>query len=183
MDQISVTPTEIDVTVKKKFYDMVNASNLGLSSDVVKKYGTVGMMIGVTAYRHTPIDIQVLVAFYTFCVAMMDDDIMSPDDIREFPFRLCDGCPQGHPILTRFAIQLTSMYDYFVPFGATTIFASTLEFINGEMLVRDDGGPDEAVIEYADYIRSKTGLGQGYAAFMWPRSMFPSSKTYVQAFP
>ena len=143
--------------------------------------------MAVTAYRHTPVDVQLDIALYTFLGIMVDEpDIMTCSTIREFPSRLFDGRIQLHPILTRFAENLARMRQHFSAYGANIITTNTVDFVNAEMLIRDEGGPEvhgQLASGYADYIRLKTGLGETYAAFIWPRSMFPHTKTYVKTFP
>ena len=175
--------TGLNPLLKEKFYGMVNSSDPTVADAHIKKYGTTGMTIAATAYRHTSIDMQAVIAFYTFCVSLMDDDVLSTKIIRQFAPRLFDHKPQPHPLLARFAVHLADMYEHFSPFSATVIGTFTLDFLNGEMLTRDEGGPEGPTSRFADYIRLKTGLGEVFAAFMFPRSMFPDSKTYVQAFP
>lgn len=141
--------------------------------------------MAVTAYRHTPFDVQVAIAMYTFLGILIDEDIMSIETIRDFPPRLFDGRPQLHPCLTRFAETLASMRSHFPPYSANIITTNTVDFVSAEMLTRDgtQGGPDGKASGYADYIRLKTGLGETYAAFIWPREQFPHTRTYVQTFP
>ncbi|TCD67995.1 terpene cyclase [Steccherinum ochraceum] len=176
----------IDPTMEKQFYDEAYNWNLGLTDKQLRKYGTLGLNMAITAYRHTPPEVQLAIAQYTFLGILIDEDIMSTSVIREFPPRLFDGRPQLHPILTQFGETLAKMREQFAPYASTVITTNSAEFVAAEMLVRDEGGPSADRLlgsKYADYIRLKSGLGDTYAANVWPRAMFPKTKTYVQTFP
>ncbi|TCD67994.1 terpene cyclase [Steccherinum ochraceum] len=176
----------MDTTVSSKALEIAKSWNLGLSDAVLEKYLWVGLVIGTTGYRHTPIDVQVLVSVYTLCATMCDDHIMTNEMIREFGSRFFSGQPQLHPILTALVECLSTSRQHCSPYMSNTIAVSTVDFLNAEMFMRDEGGSDLQVPEaasYIDYLRWKTGVGEAYAAFIWPKSLFPETKTYIQAMP
>ena len=160
--------------------------NLSIPQDLHDKYATLGLNMAASAYRHTPVEVQVSIALYSFLGIMIDDAIIPSDFIREFPSRYFENRPQLHPILTHFAEMIARVRTHFLPFGANIIITNSLDFVNSEMFVRSEGGPDmHAQVDpsYADYIRLKTGIGEAYAVYVWPRTMFPDTKTYVQTLP
>lgn len=177
----------VDDALKKPFFSAVSDWSLSMTEEQLQRYATVGLTIAATAYRHTPHDVQLAIALYTFFVPIIDDEgILSYDVIRQFPARLFDGSPQLHPVLVHLVDNLASMRQLFPVYSATVITADTIAFVNAEMQVRDDGEVDirrDVSTEYVDYIRLKTGLGEAYAAFIWPRSMFPEIKRYIQTLP
>lgn len=176
---------DVPAVIKENFYGTVMSYNLGVSEKHIERYGTLGLTMATTAYRHTPFNVQIAIALYTCLSIMIDDDVLPVELIREFPPRFFDGRPQLHPVLSRFVEVLADMRNHFSPYGASVISTNSVDFVTAEMLVRDEtqGGPDVKDIGYADYIRLKNGVGEAFAAFIWPRQLFPHTKTYVQAFP
>ncbi|KAH8100284.1 isoprenoid synthase domain-containing protein [Cristinia sonorae] len=175
-----------DPLVKNSFADVIRTWDLGLPGHVLSKYERVALFMATTSYHYTSVDFQVYIALYTLLVLLVDDDIMPTHIIREFPARLLDGRPQLHPILTHLTEQLTNVRQYFPLFCANLVTINTLDFVNAEMFVRDEGGPmvqGRTGVGYIDYIRVKNGLGETYAAFIWPQSQFPETRRYVQTFP
>jgi len=176
----------MDPVVKGKALDIAKSWNLGLPDGVLDKYLTVGLVIAITAYGHTPFDTQVAIALYTLCCTIADDTIMSNEILREFVPRFFDGQPQLHPILTHLVEELTILRKQYSSYSGNALVISTLEFINAEMFLRDEGGSElraREATDYVDYIRWKTGVGEAYGAFIWPRALFPETKTYIQAMP
>lgn len=159
---------------------------LGISEKQLQKYGTIGLNMAAMAYGHVPFAVQISIALYTSLgIILDDDDILTTRVIREFPPRLFDGRPQLHAVLTHWVQTIVGMREQFPPYSASVITTNAVDFVSAEMLVRDEtqGGPDGKAEGYADYMRLKNGLGEAYAAFIWPLEMFPQAKTYVQTFP
>ncbi|THH32539.1 hypothetical protein EUX98_g1653 [Antrodiella citrinella] len=178
--------TGMDPHVKGESLEIAKGWNLGVSDAVLEKYLTVGLVIAITAYRHTPFDVQVAIALYSLCTTMVDDNIMEHEMLRECPMRLFDGRPQLHPILTRLVEALVTMRQHYSTYSSNVITINTMEFINTEMFLRDEGGAEvrgPQATEYVDYVRWNAGIGEAYAAMIWPRAMFPETKTYIQAMP
>ena len=176
----------IDPVVRQRFYDVVNTWDLAITEQQHNKYAALGLNMAASSYRHTPTEVQISIALYSFLGIMIDDAVMSKESIREFPARYFDGRPQLHPILTHFVDIIADTRRHFLPFGANIISTNSLDFINAEMFVRDEGGPDlngPLDTAYADYIRLKTGIGEAYSIYVWPRSMFSQTKVYAQAIP
>lgn len=169
------------------FYALARSYKLGLSEDQLNGYGTVGLVMAATAFRHTPFEVQVAIASYSFQSCIIDDEeVLSPEVLSEFPPRFFHGDKQLHPVLTLWADTLANMpQEHFPPYPANVITTNSVDFVSAEMLVRNEaqGGPDVKAIGYADYIRMRNGLGDTFAAFIWPRKLFPQAKTFVQAFP
>lgn len=179
------SPTSVPSSLRDSFYDLAKSYDLDFTSDSLKHYNTVGLTFAVTGFRHTPPDVQVVIALFTALCVIIDDDFISPSLIREFPERLFNGHTQLHPALTCYAKVIAGMRKHYSPYSASVIATNSVEFVSSEMLARDEaqGVPDEAPVGYADYIRLKNGVGEAYTALIWPREMFPHTKVYVQVFP
>ena len=170
----------------RKALETVKSWNTGIPDEILEKYIVVGFVIATTGYAHTPLDVQFVIGMYTMCVTMADDSIMTNDMLREFAPRFFEGLPQLHPILTHTVEYLLVARHHYSSYMANAITVSTIDFFSAEMFMRDEGGSDLKVAEaseYVDYLRWKTGVGEGYAAFIWPKVMFPETKTYIQAMP
>lgn len=178
--------TPLEDKVIELFFDTVGSWDLGLSPKQNLKHAAVGLLIGTMAYRHTPIDVQIAVSIFTYLGTMCDDDILSNDILREFAPRFFDGMPQLHPILDYLIDHLANMRSLFPRYTANSITVNTVEFINAEMFVRDEGGVrigKEEATQYLDFMRWKNGVGEAFVYFIWPKSMFPQPQTYIQAVP
>ncbi|KAI0792635.1 isoprenoid synthase domain-containing protein [Abortiporus biennis] len=82
--------------------------------------------------------------------------------------------------------SLTSgMQPFFSIYSANAIASSFLEYCNSEMFLRSH--KDMSLIAdssiYIEYIRTKEGFAEAYAAFIWPECICPDPKEYVQAIP
>lgn len=168
--------------------EIIRTWNTGLSDKHIEKYLTVGLVIAITGYGHTPLDVQLVIGLYTFCATITDDTVMPNEVIRECAPRLLTGQPQLHPILTHLVEYTLIFRKYYSSFNANAIAVSTIDFLNAEMFNRDEGGSElrlavREAAQYVDYMRWKTGVGEAYAAMIWPQTMFPETKNYIQAMP
>ncbi|TCD67997.1 terpene cyclase [Steccherinum ochraceum] len=177
----------VDAALEQSFFSAISGWSLDMTEEQLQRYATVGLVMATTAYRHTPPDVQLAIALYTFFLPIIDDDdILSYEMIRQFPSRLLEGSPQLHPVLVHLVDNLASMRHLFPIYSATTITADTIVFMNAEVQIRDGGEVDirrDVSVGYVDYIRMKTGLGEAYAAFIWPQLLFPETKRYIQTLP
>jgi len=174
----------MDPVLEGQVRSIAKSWELGLADHILDRYLNIGIVIAMTAYRHTPCDTQVAIALYTFGCVISDDPVMSNEVLREFVPRFFDGRTQLHPILSRLAAVLAILRRQYSTFSGNAIVISTMEFFNAEMFLRDEGGcqlSEREAPEYVDYMRGKTGIGEAYAAFIWPRALFPETKTYIQA--
>lgn len=58
------------------------------------------VQLGCMFYGHTDIDIQCLIALYSYLLMLADDLDVAIQALEEFATRLCAGMPQFHPVLT-----------------------------------------------------------------------------------
>ncbi|TCD67982.1 terpene cyclase [Steccherinum ochraceum] len=177
----------LDSLATQMFVEATESWNLGVPRKIRMKVATVGLLIGTVAYRHTPIETQVAVAIYTYLGVMCDDDIMPTHVLREFAPRFFDGQQQLHPILDHFVSHLSILRRMFPPWSATTITLNTMEFVNAEMFVREEGGAEvrttPEAVEYIDFMRWKNGVGEAFVVMIWPQVLFPETRTYIKAVP
>ncbi|TCD67983.1 terpene cyclase [Steccherinum ochraceum] len=148
----------IDPAVERKAREIARSWELAVPQNVLEKYLTLGLIMATTAYQA----------------------------LREFSSRFCDGTPQLHPILSHLVSELSVIRDHYSSYGANAITVSLLDFFNAEMFARDEGGTQvhgAQAAEYVDYFRWKTGLGEAFAAMIWPRALFPETRRYIQAMP
>lgn len=181
-DVRKVNSATVDIVMQR-----ARSWDFGLPSHVTHKYLTLGLKIACTAYCHvasTP-DIQADIATYSALCVMFDDAVMGIPSMRGFTERFCAGKPQLHPCLDRLAEIIRDVGKHFPPFGANAIVISTLDFINAELLLKDAAEMNlvPGSSNYIKYMRTKDGIDEAYAAFMYPSATFPNSLAYIQAFP
>lgn len=172
--------------VEKKTREVIASWNLGLPDRVREKYTITGLDIAATAYRHvTSPDVQVCIALNTFCTAIFDDGRVGKEAMLAFAPRFHQGIAQLHPVLDLFVQNLRDMNDMFTRYGANAMISSCMEFANAEMFLREakDLRLTPESFQYIEFIRLKEGFGEAYAIFIWPRSMCPDTKAYIQAIP
>ncbi|KAI0792639.1 isoprenoid synthase domain-containing protein [Abortiporus biennis] len=77
------------------------------------------------------------------------------------------------------------MRKHFSTYSANAIATSFLDYANAELLLREskDMQLKPSSSTYIEYIRLREGFSEAWAAFIWPESMCPDPKEYVQAFP
>lgn len=182
----SSSQDELDPIVAHRFLSIIDSWDLSLPRRMHMKYALLGLDMTSRAYYYAPVDVQVSIAIYMYLCVMVDDDVMSVDTLREFSPRFFAGLPQLHPILSRLVIHFTDMREHFTSFSANMIVTNTLEFFNAELFVRDEGGAEvygPEASDYIDFMRWKNGVGEAFVMMIWPRAMFPETKTYIQAVP
>ena len=173
--------------VEAKVRETFKSWELNITDETAEEYIIVGLEMCYAAYQHTPHAVQIAMALFSICVAMLDDvvgtDIQS---MREFVPSICRGKPQLHPLLTHF-VECADMITQYLPnYTANMIHCGLMAYVNEELNVKDNGSqlvlkPDTS--SYIEYSRYKSGVPEPYAASMWPRSICPDVNEYIQAFP
>lgn len=147
-----------------------------------------GYHIAVNTYNHirSP-EMQAEIALYTGLMFVVDDGLVDPRAVEEFVPRLCAGSRQLHPVLDHFVETCHTLQRSYPTFGANSIYASTIDFVNAEHFQGRDEAQDLRLsgdsAPYVRYMRDKDGVGAAYAAFVWPKDRFPNSADYIQVFP
>lgn len=143
------------------------------------------VQLGCMFYGHTDIDIQCLIALYSYLLMLADDLDVAIQALEEFATRLCAGMPQLHPVLTALNEILARMPDYYLPYASQSILISTFQFINAcafERTTADMVLHQDAVL-FPEYKRARSGIGEAYAFFVWDKFRFPDITAYVQVVP
>lgn len=156
-----------------------------LPQHLYDKHLRTALAIATTAYTHTHIDVQVHITSYTLMTTSIDDFDLPGEATEQFVLRFVSGQPQLSPSLEALADNLRRMYDFYLPHAASTIIASTLEFISATLLEKDteDMSMVEGAEQFAIYTRSKSGVAAAYGLFIWDKLTFPNIYTYIQALP
>lgn len=172
--------------VEAQVRETVRKWNLDQTEEYYEKHLIVGLDIAYAAYQHTPYEVQIAVALFTFCATVLDDAAIDMRATHEFIARFCAGEPQLHPILTRFIETAGALREFVPEYTANTIYPSMLSFVNEDLYGRK--GAQQLVLcadsgDYIDYSRFKGGMPEPYAVCIWPRSICPDAEEYVQALP
>ena len=176
-------PTNVEARTREE----IKSWHLDVPEEEYEKRLVVGLDIGYAAYQHTSYDVQVAMALFTFCATMFDDAI-GPDmkAMQEFIPRICTGQPQLHVILTQFIRSASLVRGYLPDYTANMVHTCMMAYANEEVCGWKDANTLDLRPEagnYIDYSRYKNGISEPYAACIWPSTMFPDVKEYIQAFP
>ena len=142
--------------------------------------------IATTAYAHTHRDVQVHVTIFTTLTICVDDLDVEARCMEEFGPRMLRGERQAHPLLDRLVENLLAGSEYFSPYVATAITASTVQFVAATAL---DSQIDNMPIEeggsmpYVHYKRERNGLAEAYSGFIWEKRCFPDVSEFIQTIP
>ncbi|TGO49986.1 hypothetical protein BOTNAR_0410g00120 [Botryotinia narcissicola] len=129
--------------------------------------------------------LQKLITIYT----VIDDCIQDLlPNLRAFRRNLLAGVSSGH-FLNGLTKVLAQIVAYYGPFASDFIYVSTFELIAmvvfeweiGEKLHCNPHAPN-----FPAYLRSKAGIGEAYAKFLFPEKYFPEAtflQRYIQATP
>ena len=176
-------PPEVEARTRED----VKSWELDVPEEEYENRLVVGLHLGYAGFQHTPHDLQVAMSLFTFC-ATMSDDAIGPDmkAMQEFIPRIIAGKPQLHVVLTQF-IRSSSMLREFLPdYTANMVHTCMMGFVNEEVCGWKDANNLDLRPEsetYINYSRYKNGIAEPYAACIWPITMFPDVKVYIQALP
>ena len=185
---ISIRAVKLDpeLLVEKRARKQTAKWNVGDVS--LKKYDPVlvtSCHIATLAYSHTPIDVQLQIALFTFLAICIDDFAVPNVALEEFMERLYSGSSQLHPLLDRYVECLRSMKDYFPPYAVKLIIKASVDFINN-MAVEEEletMALRPSALNYVTVKRFYNGIGDAYACFVFDKFAFPHVTTYLQAIP
>ncbi|KAI1391742.1 terpenoid synthase [Hypoxylon trugodes] len=148
----------------------------------------VGGLYAIACLPNHPLDVQIYVGIYTW-VAIVIDDTASHQlaDYERFHERFAAGEHQPTCVLENWAELLRSTFKYWEPIIANFIIASSLDFLNACILESRSEFlsliPTKGSRNFPWYIRSKTGVGDAYAYFTFPKGLFPDFSSYVEVVP
>ena len=152
--------TELEVRVK----DTIQSWGL---TDVVRPHEITGILIATTAYRHlTDFEARVKVALFTAILFPIDDpDRLSSLSCDTFHNQLCSGTSMVEAGLSMRVQQvLHGMWDHFPRFAAGLILASTLQYINVNLLDYEAKEPFQGtgLLEFVELRRVLSGISEPY---------------------
>ena len=105
--------------------------------------------------------------------------------LEEFSTRLCTSDTQLHLVLQLLAENLARMPDYYLPYACQCIVVSTIQFVSVTAFDRKTHSMalhKEATL-FPEYRRTRSGIGEAFAFFIWDRKRFPDITAFVQAVP
>lgn len=126
-------------------------------------------------------------SYMTYRLAIYVDDVTSKNVAIVAPFeqRFLRGLPQLDPVLTAFAEVIISLCDHYDTLVANVILTAILDFVNSSCmeptierlpLIQDAG-------RFPWYLRDQTGIGKGFALFMFTKSSKIVITDFIQAIP
>ncbi len=108
-------------------------------------------------------------------------------DIECFHQRFATGEPQPTPLLESYAQSLRSTFNYWDPTTASIIVSSSINFLNACALeVRPEiehMTPTRGGQKWPLYFREKSGVGDTYALFAFPKALYPDLSCFIEAIP
>lgn len=155
----------------------------------LRRHIVTGISLSETAYAHiSSVENRVAIAIYTaFATALDDPEIFESVAAQDFCRSMVkDTIRSESGFLGLFAKAVADVQGFYSPFSASSIVASTLQFVQGEMIsncpdnnnfVRSD------TKEFLDYVRNLNGDGDAYAAFVWSKADFSGHASFVKTFP
>ncbi|KAL5522399.1 hypothetical protein ACEPAG_8415 [Sanghuangporus baumii] len=134
-----------------------------------------GATIAATSYSHLRDEsFKIYIALFTGFVAYLDDLFLSHiDAIREFVSRFVARQPQQIKVLDDFAALLLETPRFHNAVACNIILTSTLDYVSSLLIQYDVLGvpmPTSAT-EYPVFFRRLSGIGNAFAAFIFPASM------------
>lgn len=137
------------------------------------------------AYSHTPLDVQVHIACYTFLATCIDDFAIPHAAIDGFMTRFYSNSPQLHPLLDRLVENILGMKDYFPAFATKLIIKSTIDFVNMMAFEQEVEATklQPTALSYVVMKRFYNGAGDAYFCFIFDKFNFPDVSSYIQALP
>lgn len=165
-----------------------NATQLDLGDVSLEKYDPAlvnAVWIAGCAYSHTPLEVQVHIALYTFLATCIDDFAIPHAALDAFMERFYSGSLQLHPLLDRLVENLLDMKNYFPTFPTKLIIKSTIDFINMMAFEQemDVTTLRPAAVSYVTMKRFYNGAGDAYFCFIFDKFNFPDASGYIQALP
>ncbi|KAL5495979.1 hypothetical protein ACEPAH_3211 [Sanghuangporus vaninii] len=158
---------------------------LGGDDAILRRSIGVGAAIGATGYAHLRDEsVRIYIALYTGFMTYLDDVFVSYiDAIREFVPRFVARQPQQRKELDDFAALLLEMPRFHNAVACNIILTSTLDYVSSLLIQYDVLGVPvpKSATEYPVFFRRLSGIGNGYAAFIFPASLPVHS--WIFAFP
>ena len=153
--------------------------------DKIKPHILTGLIMANTSYAHvSDVEARVATALYTTLFVVLDDtELFESEGAQEFWCRACDGSLlQDDGVLAEYARVILSMGRFYSNYSSGAILASTIRFLNGEMISNPEGKAfvDPTSLEFLDFSRDMSGCSEAFAAFIWSKGDLPDEYSYIQ---
>jgi hypothetical protein len=180
-----------DPTLKTRVEDVMKLRGISLETiQRIQPYIDASVELAITSYSYTSPQIQEAVALFTAYAISIDDlGHEFPVEMRNFTSLLLLGQPQKNKFLQEACLWLTNYGPLFGQFAESMIAKSTMDFISGCYLELEREKLDDSAsttLEFAEYLRIKTGSAEAFAFFLFPEETFPEEnllQTYLPAVP
>ncbi|KAK6062578.1 hypothetical protein SCUP515_13230 [Seiridium cupressi] len=169
-----------------------NSYDKALFEAMVKRAGQIGIPITPNSkswhlfkYGYTypcvcfpdfPLDVKVYVGLYSW-IGLFIDDEGHTKEVEEFQRRFTAGEEQPTLVLRAWADIINECYSYYDPLSANLIVTSSLYFTTMTNLDhrKEFQGrlPAKHAQDYPLYIRDRSGIGEAFALFTFPKAQFP----------
>ncbi|CAL1716263.1 unnamed protein product [Somion occarium] len=177
-----------DLAVDSKVRETIDSWNLGIPPDILEMRIQCGVAVGALGYRHASFELQVAVALFCFIVACFDDGLIGEKARREFLPRYYLNQPQLHVVPERM-IETALALRKFVPlYSGNIILSALLQYANEDVFYMDESvvltqDLQPEAREYVEFVRLNDGIPGPFIVCIWPTSICPDVKEYIQALP
>ena len=115
-------------------------------------------------------------------LTLIDNHNVSTQALERYVSR---GETSGEPVLEWLAECIGGAHEMFVPYAAGAIMASTIGFINSEILdaTSSPDTHDHWPLSFVEYRRLKSGDPEAYTLCIFDKYSFPSLQSYVHIMP
>ncbi|KAK7678713.1 hypothetical protein QCA50_018295 [Cerrena zonata] len=177
-----------DPAVDEKVREVIQSWELGIAPHKLEIPIKTAVAVGAMSYRHAPFELQVAVALFCFTTLCFDDKIIDAQGRREFLPRYYQNQPQLHVLLDKFLESAHALRRLVPSYSANIIFTGLLEYCNEDVFYSDESVVASKDLKnearnYSEYVRMIDGIPGPFIVVIWPESLFPDVKEYVQALP
>ena len=172
----------------RKVREVIASWRLGIPDHKLEMLINTGVGVGAMSYRHTPFEHRVAVALFCFSAACFDDKVIGVDQCREFLPRYYQRQPQQHILLEKFLESTHALRQTVPTYSGNIIFTGVLEYCNEDLFYGEQPAVAyhdlrPAAGNYCEFVRMLDGIPGPFVVSIWPKSLFPDVKEYVQALP
>lgn len=186
LDQLNI-PIPVyhkNLEVETRVNDTIRAWGL---HGTINRHRITGWIIALTAYNYMDLDTIVHIALFTAIATTLDvPEVMDRVGCDTFHHDLFAGKLHDREDLPGQMVKiLAATPSHYSQIAASSIMASTLQFINSTLLENTtrDMVLSEGALPFIEHRRLQTGVAEAYAHFIWDKKHFPSVATYIQAIP
>ncbi|KAI0155205.1 isoprenoid synthase domain-containing protein [Xylariaceae sp. FL1272] len=147
-----------------------------------------GVEYAALCYPGHPIEVQTYIAVFTLLVLCLDDHtIEGSHAIEYFHKRFYTGERQVTSVLEGLSQLIREAHHHWTPIAANLITTNIFAFVTATTIELKELVKPEAQVNsghpWAYYKRCSDGLGDCFAAFTFPRALYPDESQWIQAIP